>query len=89
MSYTMGVTDVVTDSDEDPVDLAQALDAVLDAADAAMEADGYEGQGRDLVTAAQATADMLIAALGGVDADEVAPVRAARRKLQARRLPPR
>lgn len=58
------------DSDDDPVDLAQAVDAVLDELEGALE-EGDIAEATDLLTSASATIDTLIEVLGGTDADEV------------------
>jgi hypothetical protein len=64
------VSDLGTsDADEDPVLLAQALDATIDAAQDAL-AEGNPAQAADLLTAAEQTSDQLLMTLGGTDADE-------------------
>lgn len=63
------MSDMSSDYDEDPVALAQALDATIDEAQGAL-AEGNPAQAADLLTAAEATSDALLEVLGGVDADE-------------------
>lgn len=57
------------DSDEDPGVTAQALDAVIDATADAL-AEGNVAQAQALVTAADATSDVLLDELGVADADD-------------------
>lgn len=59
----------MTDYDEDPGRLAQALDATIDEAQGAL-ADGNPDQAAALLTSAEATSDALLATLGVADADE-------------------
>jgi hypothetical protein len=59
------------DYDENPGMLAQALDAVIDEAQAAL-AMGDPGQAAALLTSAEVTADALLEVLGVPDADEPA-----------------
>lgn len=61
----------MSDPDDDVKSLAQAVDAALDAIRDALTS-GNKGQVSDLLTAAENTADQLIDAVGGVDADEPA-----------------
>ena len=57
------------DPDDDPKQLAQAVDQVLDEAEDQF-AQGNDDQGKVLVTAAAAAIDALLAALGAPDTDE-------------------
>ena len=61
----------MSDPDDNVKSLAQAVDAALDAIRDALTS-GNKGQVSDLLTAAENTADQLIDAVGGVDADEPA-----------------
>lgn len=66
------VAQVQDDPDDDPGALAQAVDEALDACDDAWVA-GDMGTARALLTAAMATCDALLEALGVDDPDEVGP----------------
>lgn len=57
------------DEDEQPVQLAQAVDATLDELEEALD-DGEYDQASDLLTSAETTVDELIELLGGTDADD-------------------
>lgn len=59
------------DPDENPVELAEALDAVIDAASAALDAGDTE-QASNLLDAAEVTSDALLMLLGGADPDDAA-----------------
>jgi hypothetical protein len=63
------MTDMAPDADEDPVALAEALDATIDAAQDALAA-GNPDQAQDILVAAEQTSDTLLEVLGGDDADE-------------------
>lgn len=59
-----------TDEDEDPVALAQAIDATLDSVQDAIDANEPE-QVQALLVAAEVTVDALLALLGAPDADDI------------------
>lgn len=65
----MADTSVTDTTDEDVTGLAQALDATIDAACGALDA-GDVGSAQLLLTAADATSDALLEALGVPDADD-------------------
>lgn len=69
MSFTMPEA-AGDDEDEDPVDLAQAIDATLDAVQDAIDAN-EPGQVQALLVAAEVTVDALLALLGDADADDI------------------
>lgn len=71
---SIGMPDVpapynVPDPDESPVELAEALDAVIDAASTALD-EGNVDQASSLLDAAEVTSDALLELLGGSDADD-------------------
>lgn len=57
------------DEDDDPVELAESLDAILDEADEAFD-NGEIDQAEALVDGAETVVDQLVEVLGGEDADE-------------------